>query len=211
LGDRIDVLLAVAPAFLHILQGHVGWQPGGDGADGGRRFFRVTEVGPREREHAEQPVDVDPARVAVVISEGELVVLAGKGEALDDPEAPVNARDPAAMVFNALGDDLPAERGATGLEPAEQRWIRRGTQGVDVVRDQGAQLRTNGEEPGERAVFEEVGDLEPMADGMQALFRTVLRVVRAFADRAELASFFSASAAARLRKAASRTAYFVDP
>src|SRR5690606_31194594 len=101
----------------------------------------------------------------VVIREVELVVFARKGEALDDAEAAVDTRESAAVVLDAFRNHFPAECGAGGLKPTEQRGIGRSAERVDVVNDEGAELRLRGEEAGERAVFQEVRNFEPMADG----------------------------------------------
>ena len=67
--------------------------------------------------------------------------------------------------------------------PAQQARIEIGPQRVDVVQEQVLQLRAIEEQPGQRAVAEHVGHLEPVAGGVQALQRHVVGVVVAAAGR----------------------------
>ena len=86
------------------------------------------------------------------------------------------------MIFDAARDDFPAEGCFAGLEPADEGRIECGAERVDVVHEKRAELRTRGEQAGERAVFEEIGDFEPMAHGMEALAGKIIGVISAFAD-----------------------------
>ena len=133
----------------------------------------------------QQPVDVDPARVRVVVGELELVFLARQGQPFDQAQAAVDPRETAAVVFDAARDHFPrrAPRRSRGYQP-EQRGIERGAERVDVVDEQRAELRLLGEEPGQRAVLQQVRHLEPVADGVQALAREVVGVVGCLAGGA---------------------------
>ena len=88
------------------------------------------------------------------------------------------------MIFDAAWDDFPAEGGVGGLKPADERGIEGGAERIDIVDKEGAKLRARGEEAGERAVFEEVRNLDPVADGVEALTGEVVGVVGALADGA---------------------------
>ena len=76
----------------------------------GRRHLRlVRQVVARQGEDLQQPVDGDPGGHRVVVGQLELVFLAGHGEALDQPDAAVDARQAAAAVLDPPPNDLEAE------------------------------------------------------------------------------------------------------
>ena len=138
-------------------------------AHGGRGLVRVGQFAAVEPEEGQQAVDVHPAGVGAVVGERELVLLARQGQALDQPHPAVDARQAAAVILDAARDDLPAERGAARRGTSRAARDRRGAERVDVVHEQRAQLRPRGEQAREHAVLEQVGNLEPVADGVQAL------------------------------------------
>ena len=154
---------------------------GSHGADGGSGADGVGEFGARESEEGEQAIDVDPAGVRVVVGKIEFVGLAREGEAFDEAHAAVDAREAAAVVFDPTGDDFPAEGGARGLEPADERGIEGSAERINIMDEERAELRAGGEEAGERAVFQEVRDFEPVTDWVEALAGKIIRVVGTFA------------------------------
>ena len=75
-------------------------------------FAVVVEIAAGELEGGEQGVDVDPAGVAVVIGQVELVLLARHGEPFDELGLAVDAGEAAAAVFETAGHDFEGEAGA---------------------------------------------------------------------------------------------------
>ena len=185
LGDGEDVFLSVAPALFDFLQRDIGRHPCREGADSGGDFFSAAgprrEVGAGEGEGGEELVEVDPGGEGIVIGQGEFGFLAGHGETFDQPGTAVDAGEAAAAVLEAAGDDFEGEGRAAFEVLAEQGGIDIGSEGVDVMQQQGFQLRALAEEFCQGAVAQEVGDFIPMADGVQALQREVVGVVAGFA------------------------------
>ena len=153
-------------------------------ANGGSDLFPVVEVGAGEGEGGEQLIEVNPAGVRVVVAQGELGFLARHGEPLDEPDPAIDARQAAAAVFQAAGDDLEGEARAAPDMPAQQGGINIGSQRVDVVEQQILQLRALRQQPRQDAIPQEIGHFIPMADGVQALERQVVRVVAGLARAA---------------------------
>ena len=141
LGDGEDVLLAVTPPPLDVLDGDVGRHPGGGRPDGGGHLGGVgPEVVPRDLEGVEQAVEIDPRGQAVVITEGELRVLTRLGEPFEESEAAVDPGQPAAAVVDPPGDDLEPERPAGGDGQAEDAGVEVRPEGVDVVDQEPAEV-----------------------------------------------------------------------
>ena len=67
LGDRIDILLAVPPTPLHVLDSDIGRHASRQRADGGGDLLRVAfEVVANQPQVLEQSVDLDPGRADVL-------------------------------------------------------------------------------------------------------------------------------------------------
>ena len=193
LGDGEDVFLGVAPAFFDVFEGDVSGHPGGEVADGGvdpvggRGWggggvggidgCRGEEIGAGQLEDFEQLVEVDPGGHRVVVGEFEFLLFAGHGEAFDESWAAIDAGEAAAAIVEAARNDLEGEAGVLLDMEAEQGRVEIGAEGVDVMEEEIAELGPLLEELGERAVAEEIGDFEPMTDGMEALEREVIGVI----------------------------------
>jgi len=171
----------MAPTFFDLLEGDVGGHAGGEGADGGVDLVGVGEVGACEVECSEQGVDLDPAGIAIIIGECEFVFFARHGKALDELGAAVDAGEATAAVLEAAGDDLEGEICAAGEMVAEECGIDIHADGIDIMKDESLELGSLFEQRGEGAVAEEVRNLIPMADWMEALEWEVVGVVGSFA------------------------------
>lgn len=197
LGDRIDVFLGVAPAFLDFFQGDVSGHAGREIADGGVDVFgrggggrgRVIgmgrgggeEIGARQAEDVEQLIEVDPCGHRVVVREFEFLLFARHGEAFDQAQAAINAGETAAAVIEAARDDLEREAVAAMDVEAEDGGVEVGAERIDVVKEEVTQLGTLLEEVGDHAITEEVGDFEPMSNRMKTLEGEIIGVVGGFA------------------------------
>src|ERR1035437_1119365 len=184
LGNREDVFLAVAPALLHLLERDVRGHLRPEGANGGSDLFPVVEISAGQGEGSEQLIEINPAGVRVVVAQGELGFLARHGEALDQADPAIDACQAAATVFEAAGDDLEGEARAAPGVPAPQNGINIGPESINVVEQQILQLRTLRQQPCQDAISQEVGHFIPVADGVQALERQIVRVVAGFARAA---------------------------
>ena len=144
LGDGEDVLLAVAPAPLHVLDRDVGRHPRGHARGRPRRpsrgrASRSARVRPKA---SEQAVDVDPGRQRVVVAERELGVLAGLGQPFEQPEPAADPGQAAAAVVDPPGDHLEAQASRrTPIARPSTPGSRSRPEGVDVVDHQPAQVR----------------------------------------------------------------------
>jgi hypothetical protein len=73
------------------------------------------------------------------------------------------------VVVVLAADDFDGHAGAGGEVVAEQFGGGGGAEGVDVVEEEIVEGGLFGEEGGESAVAEEIGDFVPVADGVDAL------------------------------------------
>lgn len=137
-----------------------------------------------EAEGVEEAVEVDPGGHGIVVTELELVFLAGEGEAFDQSGLAVDAGQAAAAIFEATGDDFESEAGVGGAMGGEQGGIGLGAEGIDVVKEEVLEVGMGLEESGEGAVAEEVRDFEEMPDRMEALEGEVVGVIGGFAGLA---------------------------
>ena len=181
LRHREDVFLALAPALLHVFQGDVGGHALGNGADGGRDLFGVPEIVAAQPEGGQQAVDIDPVGGAVVEGETRFDLLVGQRHPFHQPQRAIHRGQTAAAVLNVALDDFRGHGRALFDVVAEQRRVESGAGSIHVVDQQVLQLRPLTEQRGERAVAQHVGDFVPVADGVEALERQVVRIVRAFA------------------------------
>ena len=89
LGDRVDILLPVAPAALDVLDRDISRHAGGHRADRAVDFERIScfKCLAGQPEGFEQAVDLDPGREGIVIPELELGVFAGLCQSLEQADA----------------------------------------------------------------------------------------------------------------------------
>jgi hypothetical protein len=126
---------------------------------------------------------VDPGRHGVVVRESELVGFGGERESFDEAGLAVDPGEAASAVFEAAVDDFEAEAG-TGLQmEAEEGGVEVCAERIDVMKEEELELGALLQQPGQGAVPEEVGDLVPMSDRMQALQGKVVGVVGGLAGR----------------------------
>ena len=173
----------MAPSLLHILEGHVGRHLGSNEPDGGGHLRLVTQITPPEPEHAEEPINVDPGRERVVETQPELVLLTRHRQAFHQPLATVHAGQSAPAILDSPRNHLVCQARGAGDVPAQQGGIEVGSDGVDVVEEQPAEIRPLGQERPQHAIAQHVGDLVPMPYGVKALEREVVGVVASFAGR----------------------------
>ena len=182
LGDGEDVFLSVAPAFFDFLEGDVGREAGGNFANGFGDDCGVSgeDVFAGESKEGEELVEVDPGRHGVVVGEDEFVFFPRHGKAFEKARASVDGGEAASSVFEAAGDDFEGEASFALEVVAQEGGVNIGTEGVDVMKHEGFELRTLFEKGGESSVQQEVGQLEEVADGVEALKGEVVGVVRSF-------------------------------
>ena len=129
----------------------------------------------------QQRVDADEGRERVVVGELDLVFLARQRQALDQPRAAVDAGEAAAAVFEPARHDLDAQAGPALDVATEPIRVQIRTQRVDVVQHRVLELGSALEQARKRAVAQQVRDLVPVADRVQALDGDVVAVVAGFA------------------------------
>nr|GFD52828.1 hypothetical protein [Tanacetum cinerariifolium] len=105
LGHGVDVFLAVAPAVFHLLDGDVGGDALGHAAHGAgqARLVSGLQLGAGEAEEGQQRVYLHPGGHGVVVTQAELVFLAGLGEAFEQAQLAIYAGQSAAAVLDAAG------------------------------------------------------------------------------------------------------------
>ena len=95
----------------------------------------------------------------------------------------IDLGEPAATVLDPSADDFKRQAGVLPDVQTQQPGVYVGPERVDVVQHQVLQLRAFRQESPECAVAEQVGNLEPVSYGVEALQRQVVRVVVATAGR----------------------------
>ena len=141
MGDGVHIFPSVAPAFCDVGEGDVGWDAGGEIADGGGDFRFILKIGARKSEAVEQLVEIDPRRHRVVVRERKLVLFARHGETFEETDLAIDAGETAAAVFDAAADDFEGEAGVAANMLPEHGGIGIGAERVDVVQHEIFELR----------------------------------------------------------------------
>src|SRR5512140_1308917 len=92
---REDVLLALTPALLDFLESDVCGHAPGHRPDCGCHFLFIQEIVPAEAEYGQELVDVQPARIRVVIRKPEFHILVRQRQALEDLQPAIHPGKPA--------------------------------------------------------------------------------------------------------------------
>jgi len=171
--------LTVSPALFDVLEGDVGRHACRNAAYGRVDPFLVSveQVGTGQPKDTQQVVDVDPHRVRVIVGELELVLFARQRQPFDQAWVPIDAREPAAPVFYAACDHLDGHGRPREDMFSQERWVHVHAERVDVVHHQAAELRAVPQQARQDAVLEQVGDLEPVTNRVQALEGNVVRII----------------------------------
>src|SRR5262249_2966986 len=144
-------------------QGDIGRRFSSHRTNGGGYFSFVGEIHWAKSKCGEQFGNVNPARVGVVIAQGEFDLLFGQRQAFHESHAAVDASQSAAAIFNASRDHFKGQTSAAlDVQPQPCR-IGIRSQGIDVVEQQVLELRSCGQQTRENAVPQQVGNFVPMA------------------------------------------------
>ena len=143
------------------------------------RAEHITKVFPGTTALDDVTFDVFEGQVNVLVGEngaGKSTLLKAMMGEIAGPK-----RSGAALVFDSTSDHFECQA-AAGLDVQTQdARIEVGPQRVDVVHHQHFELRAFVDELGQHAILEQIGDFEPVADGVEALLRHVVAIVCAFA------------------------------
>ena len=95
----------------------------------------------------------------------------------------IHAGQSAPAILDPPRNHLIRQARCAGDVPAQQGGIEVGSDGVDVVEKQPAEIWPLGQERPQHAIAQHVGDLVPVPHGVKALEREVVGVVASFAGR----------------------------
>src|SRR5439155_9599312 len=100
----------------------------------------------------QESVQVYPGRLRVVVAQAELGLFARHSQALDQTDAPVHPRQPAATIIDATAHDLKSQTRPGPDVQAEQSGVNVRAQRVNVVQEEILQLRSFHQHFGEHTV-----------------------------------------------------------
>ncbi len=172
MGDRVDILLSVAPAALDVFDGHVSRHAGGHRADRPVNSLRIVlQRFAGEPKGFEQAVDRDPGGEAIVIPELELGLLSRLRQSLEQADPSGDLGQAAAAVIDSPRNHLEAKGRLRLDHQPEHGRLKERAQCVNIVDQQPSQIRIRAQGLGKDAVAQQVGDLIKVTRRIEALDR----------------------------------------
>ena len=167
----------MTPTLFHLFKGNISGHLRRKIADGFGDFFLVAQFIAGKPEGGQELVEVDPASVGVVITEGKLRFLAWHGQSFKKADPSIHPGQSSAAVFEAARNHFETKARPTLDMQTEQCGIQIGAQRVDVVKKEIFQMRPLRQQSSQDAIAQNIRDLVPMADRMEALERRVVRII----------------------------------